>query len=48
LQQQQQQQEDEDNASSNSGGVIALDGNPIDESMIDSCKLYSFILHVKN
>ena len=47
--QQQQQQEDEDSASSNiSGGVIALDGNPIDESMIDSCKLlYSFILHVK-
>jgi hypothetical protein len=47
LQQQQQKNEDEDNESSSSSnnngrGVIALDSNPVDESMIDSCKLFFF------
>jgi hypothetical protein len=41
LQTQQQQQEDEDNESIR---VIALDSNPIDESMIDSCKFSSIHL----
>jgi hypothetical protein len=47
LQQQQQQNENEVNESSsssnNNGRVIALDSNPVDESMIDSCKFFSFL-----